>query len=247
MVYSFREYIVQRNLNEMARRSLRHNLSKWGAGGPIAKPVALLTAFIEQPQGADGTVPSDSSQKRLLNRRRNDNLRADLAGLGLSYYPVIGAGQSQRRILWFSYIVPSEEESFVVQPRGEMQEEEFLNAIRQLLIQYDQYAAAVRIPSDPMAFLLLQSGERIPLGTSAEPRQPGEPYYTALMKGPRAEDAMLDAWELHGERNPFRQFINWYRGRSDMNRPRQKRGGQRFVIKNPEPIPKGGSSDVQEL
>ena len=138
-----------------------------------------------------------------------------------------------------SYIAASEEESFVIQFRGEVWEEDSLSVVRQLLVRYDQYAAAVRVRSEPLAFLLLQNGEQIPLGTSAEPRQPGEPYYTALIKGARADDGMLDSWEIHGERNPFRQFINWVRGRSDMNQPRQERGGRRFVIRNPEPIPRG--------
>jgi hypothetical protein len=140
----------------------------------------------------------------------------------------------------------SEEESYIIQPRGEAREEDFLSVVHHLLVRYNQYAAAVRVPSEPMAFLLLQDGEHIPLGTSAETRQPGEPYFTALIKGPRADDGMLDPWEIHGERNPFRRFLNWVRGRTDMNRPRHERGGRRFVIKNPEPIPRG-KGDVQEL
>ncbi|MGH7169842.1 MAG: hypothetical protein ACRELG_06150 [Gemmataceae bacterium] len=247
MAYSFREYIVQRELNEVARSSLWHNLSKWGAGGQITKPVALLTAFVEEPRDAEGEVPVDPLQKRRLNRGRNEALKRELAHLGMSHYSVIGAGQSQRRFVGFPYISPSAEESFVVQSRGEMQEEDFLDALQQLLVQYNQYAAAVKIPSNPMAFLFLQNGERILLGISAETRRPGEPYYTALTKGPRADDGMLDSWELHGERNPFRRMINWFHGRSDMNRPRQQRGGRRFVIKNPEPIPRRGASDVQGL
>jgi hypothetical protein len=245
MLCNFREDVVQQDLNEVARRSLWRNLSKWGAGGQIAKPVALLTAFIETPKDAEGIAPSGRTEKTRLNHTRNELLRNDLTKLGLGYYPVVGVGQSRRRLLGFPYIAPSEEESFVVQPRGKIEELDFLNAVRQLLVQYDQYAAAVCIPSDPMAFLLLQDGDHIPLGTSAEPRQPGEPYYTALTKGPRADDAMLDPWELRGERNPFRRVINWLRERSDMNRPRQDRGGRRFVIKHPEPIPRERGSGVQ--
>jgi hypothetical protein len=210
----------------------------------VAKAVALLTGFVEEPRDAAGNLPTNALEKRRLNRARNELLRNDLVRLGLSYYPVIGAGQTQRKILGFSYIAPSEEESLVVQSRAAMLDDDFLQIIRRLLVQYDQYAAALRIRSDPLAFLLLPSGQRIPLGTSAEPRQPGEPYYTALIHGPRADDGMLDAWELRGERNPFRRIINWFRGRSDMNQPRQDRGGRRFVIKNPEPIPKGRASDV---
>ena len=230
----------------MSRSSLWRILSKWGAGGAIQKPVALLTAFIEEPQDFSGSVPADKFLRQRLNQVRNQSLKNALADFGLSYYPVVGAGQSQRKILGFSYIAPSEEESFVVQPRGEMPEVEFLTAVQRLLVQYDQYAAAVRIPSDPAAFLLLQSGEQIPLGTSAEPRHPGEPYYTALTKGPRADDEMLDPWEIHGERNPLRQAINWFRGQSNMNRPREVRGGRRFVIKNPEPAPKVKVPDAEQ-
>jgi hypothetical protein len=177
----------------VARKSLWRNLSKWGAGGQITKPVALMTAFLEQPEDAVGQIPAVRGKKQLLNRKRNDSLREDLALLGLSYYPVIGAGQSERKFLVFRYIAPSEEDSFVVQPRGEMQELVFLEEIRRLLVKYEQYAAAVKLPSNPMAFLLLQDGEPIPLGTSAGIRLPGEPYFTALSKGPRADDGMLDS------------------------------------------------------
>jgi hypothetical protein len=230
----------------VAGRSLWRNLSKWGAGGHVGKPVALLTAFVEQPRDTNGQTASDPVQKQRLNQARNNALKNELATSGLSFYPVVGAGQSQRRFLGLTYIAASEEESFVVQPRGEISEDDFLDVLQELLVKYEQYAAAVRVPSNPMAFLLQQDGARIPLGTAAEPRRPREPYYTALIKGPRADDGMLDSWELHGEGNPLRKIINWFRGRSDMNRPRQARGGRRFVIKNPEPIPKGGR-DVQEL
>lgn len=244
MACSFREYVVRRELNEVARRSFWRNLTKWGAGGPSTKPVALLTAFVEEPKDANGNVPANRFEKLRLNRARNESLKRDLDNLGLSYYPVIGAGQSERSFFGFRYVAPSEEESFVVQPRGTMEDGDFQTVIRNLLVKYNQYAAAVRLPSNPMAFLLLQQGDPIPLGTTAEPRTPGEPYYTALTQGPRASDEMLDSWELRGERNPFRRVFNWFRGRSDLNRPRQERGGRRYVIKNPEASPRGAPSDV---
>lgn len=133
----------------MARRSFSRNLLKWGAGGHNAKPVALLTGFVEDPRDAAGNVPADRVLRRTLNRARNESLRSELAQLGMSYYPVIGAGQSRRRLLGFPYIAPSEEESFVVQPHGEMEGGPFLNAIQQLLVKYGQYAAAMRIPAEP--------------------------------------------------------------------------------------------------
>ena len=231
----------------MARRCFWRNLSKWGAAGQVAKSAALLTAFVEEPTDAEGRIAANRYERQRLNRARNESLKADLAAHGLSYYPVIGAGQTQRRILGIPFVTASDEESFVVQPRGTMEDDQFQNIIRQLLAKYEQYAAAVRLKSNPVAFLLLQDGEPIPLGTSAEPRMPGEPYYTALGCGPRATDAMLDTWELRGERNPFLRVINWFRGRSNLNAPRQDRGGRRYVIKNPRAVPKEGDADVQEL
>src|SRR5438105_8595232 len=106
MIYSFRGYVVEKELREVARRSFSRNLSKWGAGGNVARPVALLTAFVEEPQDAEGNVPRDRLQRRALNRARNKSLRDDLADLGMSYYPVLGAGQAQRRLLGFPYIAP---------------------------------------------------------------------------------------------------------------------------------------------
>lgn len=234
-------------LAETARASLWRNLTKWGADDPqgrTTKPVALLTAFVEQPTDVSGHAPQAAAMRLRLNRDRNRRLRANLATAGLSFVPVLGAGQSQRQLLGFPYVAATEEESFVVQPRGVMPEDQFLVEVGQILADYGQYAAAVKLPGDPMAFLLLQDGRRIPLGTIAVPRQPGEPFYTALTKGPRASGAMLDPWEQHGERSLVRRLINWFRGRADMNRPRVERGGQRFVIRNPAPRPRS-SSDVQ--
>ena len=71
----FARYAVQRELNEVARRSLWRNLSKWGASGRIAKPVAMITAFIEEPGGIGGNLPTDRLQRQRLNRARNEVLK----------------------------------------------------------------------------------------------------------------------------------------------------------------------------
>jgi hypothetical protein len=99
-----------------------------------------------------------------------------------------------------------------------------------LLSRYQQDVAMVKVPNDPVAFLLAADGTRTPLGQTVRPRRMGDEFFTVKMKGPRASDAMLEPWELLGERNPFRQFFNWVRGRSRLNRPGTERGGRRYAI-----------------
>ena len=222
-------------LNEVARGSLWRNLTKWGAGNPqrmVAKPVAAVTAFRGLLFDASGRPILDPVQKLRINRQRNEQLKADLTRLGLGYYPVKGAGQEEKSILGFAWTTPTEEESFIVQPRAEMPEDGFVEIIRQLIERYEQDVAAVKVPSSRAAFLLKKDGTKEePLGHTAGPRRSGEEYYSVKIKGPRASDSMLEPWELHGEKNPFRRWFNRMRGRSDLNQPRTERGGRRYAIR----------------
>jgi hypothetical protein len=222
-----------RKPNAVARSSLWRNLAKWGAGNPqglVAKPVAAISAFRNRLLDADGKPINDPLRKRRINRTRNERLKADLVRLGFGFYPVKGAGQEVRTFLGFSWIVPTEEESLIVQARADTREASFLEIVRQLLEQYQQDVAIVKVPSTPVAFLLSANGDRTPWGRGVRPRRRGDEFYTVKIKGPRASDSMLEAWELYGERMFFRRLTNWLRGRSDMNRPRMQRGGRRYTI-----------------
>lgn len=216
--------MLQGQVVEVARGSLWRNLTKWGAGHPegrVARPVAIMSAFRNHYSLA-------------VNRQRNRALQQDLAATGLSYFPVIGSGQElQRFFLAFRLIVPSSEESFVIQPRAAMSEDVFLETVERLLNKYEQDFAAVKLPSDPVAFLLFRDGERSELGDTATPRRPDDAFFSELPKGPRTPDAQLSPWEQHGERNLLKMLANWMRGRPDLNQaiPPEKRGGRRFVIR----------------
>jgi hypothetical protein len=134
---------LQEQLAEVARSSLWRSLTKWGAGHPqglVARPVAILSAFRD----------ACSLEQ---NRTRNDALRKDIVVADLSYYPVFGSGQEKKRFfLLFKLIVPTKEESFVVQPRGEMGENMFCDIIRAFIQKHDQDVAAVKLPNNPVAF-----------------------------------------------------------------------------------------------
>src|SRR5262245_57424349 len=104
-----------------ARRSLSRSIGKFEPQ-VVDRPVAIITAF----RGED---PLDD------NRTRNRELVEDFKERNLGFYPVRGAGQEER--LWLfglvHYLVPSVEESFVVQPRDDRPETDFVSAIQGLL------------------------------------------------------------------------------------------------------------------
>jgi hypothetical protein len=189
------------------------------------KPVAILTAFRAERSLAD-------------NRATNAELARDLRQSNLSFYPVQGMGQEDVPALfgWVRVIQPSSEESYVVQPRGEMAEEAFEATILGLLRRYEQYGAMMRLPSTPQPFLLRTSdGGREHKGSEVGPRTPQDDYYTQLKAGPRADSSTLSPWEVRGERNPVKRVLNWWVGRSEMNKPADcSKIGRRFSIRRAE-------------
>lgn len=217
-----------------ARRSFARTMGKFQSQ-TVGKPVAILTAF----QGgtmrdATGLKITDPKVRLAHNRQMNSDLVEDLKRLNLSFYPVNGAGQEERQVLFglFKYIVPSREESFVVQPRDDMPETSFVPEIKNLLQKYRQFAALVKVPSKPQAFLLRSDGRREDKGSEVRPRTLRDAYYTQLKAGPRADPAMLSPWEFQGERNPVKRLINRMGGRSAMNQPADRfKIGRRFAIK----------------
>jgi hypothetical protein len=138
-----------------ARRSFYRSTSKFEPD--VDKPVAILTAF-------RGEVPLAE------NRRANAQLADDLKGLDLGFYPVKGAGQEVRlRFGLIPIVVPSSEESFIVQPRAHMTEEAFVSKIQGLLRKYSQFAAMMKLPSFQQSFLLHSDGDRVDIGSSVGP------------------------------------------------------------------------------
>src|ERR1043165_8595230 len=135
-------------INKMAaRRSFARSIGKFQP--QETKPVAILTAFRGERSLAE-------------NRAANAQLATALQRFNLGFYPVIGMGQEEKKRLFglIRWVVPSSEESFVVQPRSEMREEEFEATIRNMLQKYEQYAAMVKLPGTAQAFLLSPVGER---------------------------------------------------------------------------------------
>lgn len=206
-----------------ARRSFVRSVSKFQPRA--TKPVAILTAFRAERSLAD-------------NRAANAGLAKDLQQLNLSFYPVQGMGQEDFPALFglVQVVQPCSEESFVVQPRSEMTEGVFEATIRDLSRKYGQYGAMMKLPSTPQAFLLRTSdGERENKGSEVGSRTPQDDYYTQLKAGPRADSSMLSRWEIQGERNPVKRVLNWWTGRSEMNRPANRsKIGRRFSIRRAE-------------
>ena len=114
-----------------ARRSFSRSLAKFDRQ-VVDKPVAIITAFQGGPVvDAAGNKITDSLAQLVYNRQANMTLIDDLKDLDLSFYPVKGAGQEEARLFGFvPYVVPSDEESFIVQPKGEISEADFLSDIQ---------------------------------------------------------------------------------------------------------------------
>jgi hypothetical protein len=194
-------------LHEMAaRRSFARSLGKF-LPRTVDRPVATLTAWRGELNDPEGR-PYPEDARRRLNAEANMKLMANVRRRGLSYYPVIGAGQEEKD----GEIRMNKEVSLVIQPVGKMTDAEFLNHIRQLLFNptgeegpgpfpHTQWGAAVKLPDMPEAFQFHQAsdppsspadykiGEYI--GGTAGPRR-GEPAYTQMKYGPRATPAMTD-------------------------------------------------------
>src|SRR4051794_26808052 len=149
--------------NEMAaRRSFARSLGKF-LPQAVDKPVATLTAWRGELLDPEGR-PYPEAARRKLNTEANLKLMANIRRRGLSYYPVIGAGQEEKD----GEIRMNKEASLVVQPVGKMNEGEFLGHIRQLLFNptgeegrgpfpHTQWGAAVKLPDMPQGFLFHQS------------------------------------------------------------------------------------------
>jgi hypothetical protein len=91
----------------------------------------------------------------------------------------------------------------------------------------------VKLPSFPEAFLMFHTGEKPrgpqdytalePLGRSAAPRLQKEPTYSQMKYGPRADPAMLDAYDKPGDVGDLQ---------SDQKKPGAGSPGRRYTIKD---------------
>jgi hypothetical protein len=215
---NFREWF---NLDEMsARRSFAHTMGKFR--NEADRPTATLTAFRTY---LDLEVNQEANKKMVRQFKK----------FGLSYYPIIGAGQE----IEDGVETVADEESFVVSPIDpDMSNEEFTEIIKQLLfdptgednIKFAQDSAAMKLPGVKKAFLLAH--DRAPeqptspndykpgfeLGKSARPRrgqdtinqqgdeEPMDRYYTQMTKGPEASNSMKNTDELEKGSKPGRRF-----------------------------------------
>lgn len=187
-VVRFGEWLA---LSEMAaRRSLGRAIEKFE---DVGKPVATLTAWRGVLYGDDG-VPLQDRERLARNRWANRRLQDNIRGRGLAFYPVVGVGQE----IIDGRLVQNKEDSFVVQPRGPMEDFLFLNHVRELLFnpaqetalpyQHTQYGAVVRL-SEPASYLLHHPDASPPRGPQdytemqplgrAKPRV-DEPFFTHL-------------------------------------------------------------------
>ncbi len=204
---TFMKYIEWVSLHEAARRSFSRTLAKFHTTS-TNKPVAVLTAWRGELADASGK-PHTEAVRRKLNDDANRKLAVEVRRRGLSLVPVIGAGQEEDED---GVLTANREESYLIQPIGDMPEREFLDHIRSILYNptgepgrglypHTQWGGVVKLPSQPKAFIVHQQDDptgpedyRIGdhLGTTARPRK-SEPYYTQLKYGPRASDSMMDS------------------------------------------------------
>jgi hypothetical protein len=193
-------------LHEAARRSFTRTMAKFGSI-PANKPVAILTAWRGELPDASGKSQPEAVRRR-LNDEANRRLAANVRRRGLSIVPVVGAGQEEDEN---GVLTANREDSYIIQPVGEMPEKEFVAHIKQLLYNptgkpgrgpylHSQWGGLVKLPSQPRAFVVHNSGSPTGpedyhvgdhLGTTARPRKV-EPYFTQMKYGPRASNSMMD-------------------------------------------------------
>jgi len=193
-------------IHEAARRSFTRTLAKFDSA-PTNKPVAILTPWRGELTDASGK-PHPEAVRRRLNDQANRKLAANARRRGLSIVSVVGAGQEEDEA---GILTANRENSFLIQPIGEMPEKEFMAHVKDLLhnltgepgrglYPHTQWGGVVKLPSQPKAFIVHNHGNPTRpegyhvgdhLGTTARPRK-AEPYYTQMKFGPRAKDSMMD-------------------------------------------------------
>ena len=118
--------------------------------------MAILTAWRGELPDASGQAPP-RGRRRKLNDEANRKLAANVRRRGLSIVPVVGAGQEEGED---GVLTANRENSYIVQPVGEMGETEFLAHIKDLLhnptgepgrgpYPHTQWGGVVKLPSQP--------------------------------------------------------------------------------------------------
>lgn len=206
----------------------------------VDKPVATLTAWRGELLDANGQSYPEAERRR-LNDEANKKLMANLTRRELSYYPVVGAGQEQDDQ---GTLAVNKENSLIIQPIGDMGEQEFIQHVQELLFNptdepgagpftHRQWGALMKLPSNPQAFTLFHKGQA-PTGPqdytmvkaegdTAVSRLHNEPWYTQMKYGPRADQAMMD---------PLDQPDDVGNPRPGTGKPGAGLPGKRFTIDN---------------
>ena len=233
----------RRAFNEMAaRRSFKRSMGKFEPQ-VVDKPIAIMTAWRKVLLDPSTGQPYPEAIRRRLNDEANEMLKANIRRRGLSFYPVVGAGQERDE---HGNVRANKENSLVVQPMGKMDNDAVRDHIRELLFNPTGEhgkgpfsrtldSAVVKFPGDPQAYLLgfpsamrAPTGpqdytEEDPIGDSAERRLHQEPNYTQMRYGSRATPAMMDQLDRADDvGNP----------RPGTGKPGAGLPGQRFVIQN---------------
>ena len=159
-------------ITEAAERSMAR---LYGQIANNDKTVIILTAFRHE---------NDIK----TNRQLNVSLGADLRKLGWGYTPVMGGfvekGEGGKD-------VHVQEESMFVNATGDPGQ--VVSTIHKLLQKYQQQAALVKLPDDPVAVLLWDDGHTTPAGQwHADPQQMAQ-YYTQMRSGPLGRQFKFEA------------------------------------------------------
>jgi hypothetical protein len=137
----------------------------------VGRPTATLTAWRLVLLGPNG-IPLPEVERCRENDRANRRLKMNLSQRQFSFYPVVGAGQHQQED---GSVISTKENSLLIQPVDDnMLEDVFINHVRELLFNptvepgagpytNTQFAAMVKLPSDPEVFLLHHTGV-LPIG-----------------------------------------------------------------------------------
>lgn len=160
------------SLSEAAERSMAR---LYGQIADNDKIVIILTAFRHE-------------NDLKTNRRLNVSLGSDLRSLGWGFTPVIGGfvekGEDGKD-------VHVQEESLFVNATGDSGH--VIATVHKLLQKYEQQAALVKLPDDPIAVLLWDDGHTTPAGKwRADPHQMAQ-YYTQMRNGPVGRQFKFEA------------------------------------------------------
>lgn len=139
------------------------------------KPIVIITGFRHE-------------QNLRQNRGSNVSLAADIRKLGWGYTPVVGGFVEKDQE---GNDVHVQEESLFVNADGDSKH--VLTLIQNLLKKYNQEAALVKLPEDPVAVLLWSDGRTTPAGEWKADPDLMATYYTRMRSGARNRQFKFEA------------------------------------------------------